>query len=157
TTGRRRMTVSWCECRTWPTSGLTRTRGAAGNRPAEPRRWPVACQAGTFPAPMTQPLRVAVVGAGPAGFFLCEKLLAQTAVPVEVDLFERLPVPYGLVRFGVAPDHEKIKNVTRSFDKVAARPGFRYFGNVDVGKHVSLEELHRFYHAVAFTTGAQTD
>ena len=102
-------------------------------------------------------LRVAVVGAGPAGFFLTEKLLGQTAVPVEVDLLERLPTPYGLVRFGVAPDHEKIKAVTRSFDKTAARPGFRYFGNVDVGTHVSLDELRSLYHAVAFTTGAQSD
>jgi len=103
------------------------------------------------------PLRVAVIGAGPAGFFLCEKLLGQSAVPVEVDLFERLPTPYGLVRFGVAPDHEKIKNVTRSFDKVAARAGFRYFGNVEVGRDVTLDDLRRHYHAVAFTTGAQTD
>lgn len=103
------------------------------------------------------PLRVAIVGAGPAGFFLTEKLLGQTEVPVTVDLFERLPTPYGLVRFGVAPDHEKIKNVTRSFDKVAARPGFRFFGNVDVGRDVTLDQLRCHYHQVAFTTGAQTD
>jgi ferredoxin--NADP+ reductase len=106
---------------------------------------------------MPSPIRVAIVGAGPAGFFLADKLLSQTAVPVAVDLFERLPTPYGLVRFGVAPDHEKIKAVTRSFDKVAARPSFRFFGNVDVGRHVSLDELRRHYHAVAFTTGAQSD
>ncbi len=103
------------------------------------------------------PLRIAVVGAGPAGFFLVEKLLGQSEVPVTVDLYERLPTPYGLVRFGVAPDHEKIKNVTRSFDKVAARPGFRFFGNVDVGRHVTLDDLRCHYHQVAFTTGAQTD
>jgi len=103
------------------------------------------------------PLRIAIVGAGPAGFFLAEKLLGQTEVPVAVDLYERLPTPYGLVRFGVAPDHEKIKNVTRSFDKVAARPGFRFFGNVDVGRHVTLDDLRCHYHQVAFTTGAQTD
>jgi len=106
---------------------------------------------------MPEPIRVAVVGAGPAGFFLCEKLLAQDAVPVQVDLFERLPTPYGLVRFGVAPDHEKIKNVTRSFDKVAGRAGFRFFGNVDIDRHLSLEDLRAHYHQVAFTTGAQTD
>jgi ferredoxin--NADP+ reductase len=106
---------------------------------------------------MSDPIRVAIVGAGPAGFFLAEKLLSQTAQPVTVDLFERLPTPYGLVRFGVAPDHEKIKAVTRSFDKVAGRPEFRFFGNVDVGRDVSLEELARHYHAVAFTTGAQSD
>ncbi len=107
--------------------------------------------------PVSAPLRVAVIGAGPAGFFLADKLLAQTDRPVAVDLFERLPVPYGLVRFGVAPDHEKIKAVTRSFDKVAGRPGFRYFGNVEIGKHLTVDELRRHYHAVAFTTGAQSD
>ncbi len=106
---------------------------------------------------MTEPIRVAIVGAGPAGFFLADKLLSQTAVPVAVDLFERLPTPYGLVRFGVAPDHEKIKTVTRSFDKVAARANFRFFGNVDIGRHLSLDDLKRHYHAVAFTTGAQSD
>lgn len=106
---------------------------------------------------MPETLRVAVVGAGPAGFFLAEKLLGQSEVPVELDLFERLPTPYGLVRFGVAPDHEKIKAVTRSFDKVAARAGFRYFGNVDVGLQITLDELAQHYHAVAFSTGAQSD
>ncbi|MBM4187539.1 MAG: NADP oxidoreductase [Gemmatimonadetes bacterium] len=102
-------------------------------------------------------LRVAVVGAGPAGFFLAEKLLGQAETPCEIDLYERLPAPYGLVRFGVAPDHEKIKAVTRSFDKVAARPGFRYFGNVEVGETVTLDELRQHYHALAFATGAQSD
>lgn len=102
-------------------------------------------------------LRIAIIGAGPSGFFLADKLLGQSAVPLGVDLFERLPTPYGLVRYGVAPDHEKIRNVTRTFDKVAARPGFRYFGNVDVGTHVSLDDLRRHYHQIAFTTGAQTD
>jgi ferredoxin--NADP+ reductase len=106
---------------------------------------------------MSTPVRVAVVGAGPAGFFLTDKLLAQTGMAVEVDLFDRLPTPYGLVRFGVAPDHEKIKNVTRSFDKTAVRPGFRFFGNVDVGRDASVDDLRRHYHAVCFTTGAQTD
>ena len=72
--------------------------------------------------------RIAIMGAGPSGFFLADKLLSQETVPVSVDLFERLPTPYGLVRYGVAPDHEKIRNVTRTFDKVAARPGFRFFG-----------------------------
>jgi len=108
---------------------------------------------------MTNPhaLRVAVIGSGPAAFFTAEPLLAQTDVPVTVDMFERLPAPYGLVRFGVAPDHQKIKAVTRSFDKVARRPGFRFFGNVDVGRHVTLEELRRHYHVICFATGAQTD
>ena len=101
--------------------------------------------------------RIAIIGAGPSGFFLTDKLLGQETVPVSVDLFERLPTPYGLVRYGVAPDHEKIRNVTRTFDKVAARKGFRFFGNVEIGKHVTLEELRHYYHLIAFTTGAQTD
>jgi ferredoxin--NADP+ reductase len=101
--------------------------------------------------------RIAIIGAGPSGFFLADKLLSQETVPVSVDLFERLPTPYGLVRYGVAPDHEKIRNVTRTFDKVAARKGFRFFGNVEIGKHVTLEELRHYYHLIAFTTGAQTD
>ena len=103
------------------------------------------------------PLRIAIVGAGPSGFFLAEKLLSQDATPVTVDLFERLPTPYGLVRFGVAPDHEKIKNVTRSFDKLAARPGFRFFGNVEIGRDLTLDELREHYHQICFTTGAQSD
>jgi len=100
------------------------------------------------------PRRVAIVGAGPAGFFLAERLLAGG---VEVDLYEKLPAPYGLVRFGVAPDHEKIKNVTRTFDAVARRPGFRFFGNVEYGADVTLADFARYYHQVCFTTGAQTD
>ncbi|HEX9892798.1 MAG TPA: FAD-dependent oxidoreductase [Gemmatimonadales bacterium] len=102
-------------------------------------------------------LRIAIVGAGPTGFFLAEKLLGQDTTPLAVDLFERLPTPYGLVRYGVAPDHEKIRNVTRSFDKVAARTGFRFFGNTDVGRHLSLDDLRQCYHQICFTTGAQTD
>lgn len=102
-------------------------------------------------------LQIAIVGAGPTGFFLADKLLGQSGQPVAVDLFERLPTPFGLVRYGVAPDHEKIKNVTRTFDKLAAHPGFRFFGNVAVGDHVTLEDLRRHYHLIAFTTGAQAD
>lgn len=104
----------------------------------------------------TRPLRVAVVGAGPAGFFLIDRLLSADFV-VEVDLYDRLPAPYGLVRYGVAPDHEKIRSVIRSFDKIATRPGFRFFGNVDVGRDVTLDDLRRHYHQICFTTGAQTD
>ena len=103
------------------------------------------------------PLRVAIVGSGPAAFFAAEALLTRADRPVTVDMFERLPAPFGLVRFGVAPDHQKIKNVIRSFDKVARRPEFRFFGNVDVGTQVRLDDLRRHYHAVCFATGAQTD
>ena len=101
------------------------------------------------------PFRIAVVGAGPAGFYLAERLLARA--DVEVDLFDRLPAPYGLVRYGVAPDHEKIRNVTRVFDRTAANPRFRFFGNVEIGSHIPLADLRQWYDQVAFTTGAQTD
>jgi ferredoxin--NADP+ reductase len=111
----------------------------------------------TLPGTAHSPLRVAVVGAGPAGFFVAEHLLKRDDLVVEVDMFERLPTPYGLVRFGVAPDHEKIKNVTRAYDKVASRPNFRFYGNVHVGGHVSLDDLRQHYHQICYTTGAQTD
>jgi len=111
----------------------------------------------TRPGTGAQPLRVAIVGSGPAGFYTAEKLLQQDDLVVEIDMYDRLPAPYGLVRFGVAPDHEKIKNVTRVFDKVAARECFRFYGNVEVGKHVSLDDLRQHYHQICFATGAQTD
>lgn len=102
------------------------------------------------------PLRVAVVGAGPAGFYAAEHLLKQHE-GASVDVFDRLPTPFGLVRAGVAPDHQKIKNVTRVYDRTADRPGFRFFGNVDYGTDITLSDLRRHYHAVVFTTGAQID
>ncbi len=104
-----------------------------------------------------QPLRVAIVGSGPAGFYVAEKLQKEEDLSIEIDMYDRLPTPFGLVRFGVAPDHEKIKNVTRVFDKISAKPNFRFFGNVDVGAHVSLAELQQYYHQICFATGAQTD
>jgi ferredoxin/flavodoxin---NADP+ reductase len=103
------------------------------------------------------PLRVAVVGSGPAGFYAADALLRSEDPPVEVDLIDRLPTPWGLVRLGVAPDHENIKAVSRAFEKTAARPGFRFFGNVEVGSTVSHEELAERYDAVVYTVGAQTD
>jgi ferredoxin--NADP+ reductase len=102
-------------------------------------------------------LRVAVVGSGPAGFYTADALLKSEGPDVEVDLLDRLPTPWGLVRLGVAPDHENIKAVSRAFEKTAARPGFRFFGNVEVGSTVSHEELAAAYDAVVYTVGAQTD
>ncbi len=102
------------------------------------------------------PLRVAVVGAGPSGFYAAEHLLRQERA-VAVDLFDRLPTPFGLVRGGVAPDHPKIKSVTRVYDKVAAHPAFRFFGNVTAGHDVTAEELRRHYHAVVWAVGAAAD
>ncbi len=102
-------------------------------------------------------MRVAVVGSGPAGFYTADALLKSDEPAVEVDILDRLPTPWGLVRFGVAPDHENIKAVSRAFEKIAAKPGFRFFGNVEVGTSVSHAELLELYDAVVYTVGAQTD
>ena len=90
-------------------------------------------------------LRVAVVGAGPSGFYATDQLLKAG---FEVDLLEILPTPFGLVRAGVAPDHPKIKSVTRVYEKTANHPGFRFFGGVELGGHVSRQDLLDRYHAV---------
>lgn len=105
----------------------------------------------------SRPLRIAIIGAGPAGFYTAEHLLKAQPLATQVDLYDRLPTPYGLVRAGVAPDHQKIKAVTKLFDKVADNPAFRFFGNVELGKHLGVDDLRRFYHAIVYTTGAQTD
>jgi ferredoxin/flavodoxin---NADP+ reductase len=102
-------------------------------------------------------LNVAVVGSGPAGFYTADALLKSEDPQVAVDMIDRLPTPWGLVRLGVAPDHENIKAVSRAFEKTAARPGFRFFGNVEVGSTVSHPELLAIYDAVVYTVGAQTD
>jgi ferredoxin--NADP+ reductase len=101
-------------------------------------------------------LRVAVVGSGPAGFYAAGALLAAD-VPVEVDMIERLPTPWGLVRLGVAPDHPKIKSVSRAFERIALQPGFRFFGNVEVGRDIQHGELLDLYDAVVYAVGAQSD
>lgn len=103
------------------------------------------------------PLRVAIIGAGPTGFYTAEHLYRQKELTVEIDMFERLPTPYGLVRYGVAPDHQKIKSVTKVYDRTAKNPGFRFFGNVEMGAHIRLEDLRNYYHQIVYTTGAQTD
>ena len=101
------------------------------------------------------PLRVAIVGSGPAGFYAADHLLKREGV--EVDMIDRLPTPYGLVRGGVAPDHPKIKSVIRVYEKTAAKPGFRFFGNVDVGRDIGTGDLEDRYHAVIYAYGAETD
>jgi ferredoxin--NADP+ reductase len=103
-----------------------------------------------------RPLRVAVVGSGPAGFYAASALFAA-GVGAEVDMIERLPTPWGLVRLGVAPDHPKIKSVSRAFERIALNPGFRFLGNVEVGRDLSHEELVRLYDAVVYSVGAQAD
>ena len=103
------------------------------------------------------PLRVAIFGSGPAGFYACEELLKQETPHVTVDLFDRLPTPYGLVRGGVAPDHQKIKSVIRLYERTAGREGFRFFGNVSYGNDLGLADVLAHYHMVMFSTGAETD
>jgi ferredoxin--NADP+ reductase len=106
---------------------------------------------------MPTPLRVAIVGSGPAGFYAAEQLLTAKDANVAVDVFERLATPWGLVRAGVAPDHPNIKAVTRRYEKTAAKEGFRFFGNVEVGADVSVEELRPHYHAILYAFGASGD
>jgi ferredoxin/flavodoxin---NADP+ reductase len=97
--------------------------------------------------------RAAVIGAGPSGFYAADQLLKAS---VAVDLFDALPTPYGLVRAGVAPDHPKIKSVTRIYDRTAGHPGFRFFGGVELGSDVTPEELLERYHAVVYAVGTPT-
>jgi ferredoxin--NADP+ reductase len=101
-------------------------------------------------------MRVAVVGSGPAGFYAAGALLSADP-PVEVDMIERLPTPWGLVRLGVAPDHPKLKSVSRAFERIAEQPGFRFLGNVEVGRDLHHEDLVGLYDAVIYAVGAQTD
>lgn len=103
------------------------------------------------------PLRVAIIGSGPTGFYAADHLIKQKDVKVHVDMYDRLPTPYGLVRFGVAPDHQKIKSVIKAYSRTAKRPEFRFFGNVEYGQDISLDDLKQYYHQVIFTTGAQSD
>jgi ferredoxin--NADP+ reductase len=102
------------------------------------------------------PLRVAVVGSGPAGFYAAGALLGAD-LPAEVDMIERLPTPWGLVRLGVAPDHPKLKTVSRAYERIADQPGFRFLGNVEVGRDLSHEDLRGLYDAVIYAVGAQSD
>jgi ferredoxin--NADP+ reductase len=107
-------------------------------------------------APFTG-LRVAVVGLGPSGAYAAGHLLANGELDVRVDVFERLPTPWGLVRSGVAPDHPNIKAVTRVYEKTAADPRFTYHGNVELGRHVTREDLLARYHAVIYAVGTPGD
>ena len=102
-------------------------------------------------------MRIAIIGSGPAGFYAAEALLKRSDTPIDVDVFDRLPTPYGLVRGGVAPDHQKIKAVVRVFATTAARPTFRFLGNVQLGRDVSVEELRRHYHQIVYATGNESD
>ncbi|HYG51107.1 MAG TPA: FAD-dependent oxidoreductase, partial [Flavobacteriales bacterium] len=103
-----------------------------------------------------RPLRVAIVGSGPSAFYAADALF-HLQLNVKVDMIEKLPAPFGLVRYGVAPDHLKIKNVIKVYEKVAENPNFGFLGNVTVGKNITVFELQRFYDAIIFCTGAESD
>jgi ferredoxin--NADP+ reductase len=112
------------------------------------------------PGTPDQPLRVAIVGSGPSGFYAAGHLLNSKSRPdlnVQVDVYDRLPTPWGLVRGGVAPDHPNIKAVSRVYEKTAAHPEFRFFGNVEYGTQLTHDDLHARYHAIIYAVGAQTD
>ncbi|MFD8599357.1 FAD-dependent oxidoreductase [Kitasatospora sp. NPDC059646] len=109
---------------------------------------------------MSRPVRVAIVGAGPAGIYAADALLKSelaTAPGVSIDLIERLPAPFGLIRYGVAPDHPRIKGIVTALHQVLDKPQVRLLGNVDYPGDLSLDELHRFYDALVFATGAEAD
>ncbi|MCM3660868.1 FAD-dependent oxidoreductase [Georgenia satyanarayanai] len=105
---------------------------------------------------MTKPLRVALIGAGPAGIYAAD-ILSKAGLEVSIDLYERLPAPFGLVRYGVAPDHPRIKQIIVALQKILARGDIRLVGNVDVGTDVTMEELRQHYDAVIISTGADKD
>lgn len=105
---------------------------------------------------MSRPMRVAVVGSGPAGVYATESLI-RPPIEAEVDVLDSLPAPFGLVRYGVAPDHPKLKSVSSALHKVMESPGVRFFGNVAYGTDVSLDDLRAHYDAIVFATGAPTD
>ena len=106
---------------------------------------------------MTETLRAAIIGAGPSGFYAAGQLLASDEPQFAVDLYDRLPTPYGLVRSGVAPDHPKIKSVTKAYDKTSQHERFRFFGHVELGSDVSRQQLLDHYHVVCYTIGTSTD
>lgn len=105
---------------------------------------------------MSAKLHVAVVGAGPAGIYACD-ILSKSGLDVEIDLFEKLPAPYGLVRYGVAPDHPRIKQIINALYKILERGDIRLLGNVDIGKDIKAEELLEHYDAVIYATGSDKD
>ncbi|MCA1005849.1 FAD-dependent oxidoreductase [Rhodococcus hoagii] len=104
----------------------------------------------------TRPLRVAIVGAGPAGIYAADALM-KSDTEVSIDLFERMPAPFGLIRYGVAPDHPRIKGIITALHKVLDKDPVRLLGNIDYGTDITLEDLRRFYDAVIFSTGANAD
>ena len=104
-----------------------------------------------------RPLRVAIVGSGPSGMYAADALLSQEQIPVLVDVIDRLPTPFGLVRYGVAPDHLSIRSVRDTLDKVFDKPGIRFIGNIEVGNDLTVDRMREYYDAVILTYGASRD
>ncbi|MBL1456329.1 MAG: FAD-dependent oxidoreductase [Methylophaga sp.] len=98
------------------------------------------------------PLQVAIIGSGPSGFYVAEALL-NSGISTEITILEKLPCPYGLIRYGVAPDHQKLKSVSQTLDVIAEHPSVTYLGNVEVGRDIQTNELMQLYHVLVFTTG----
>ncbi len=107
--------------------------------------------------PLPNPPRIAIIGSGPAAFYSAEYIQKNADFAHEIDMFERLPTPFGLVRGGVAPDHPKIKSVTKVYDRIAAHPNFRFYGNVTMGDDLTHDDLVQHYHLIIYAVGAQTD
>ena len=105
---------------------------------------------------MTEPLKIAIIGSGPSGYYAAEALL-KSENSVAVDMIDRLPTPYGLIRGGVAPDHQSIKGVSKRFEKTSGHEDFRFIGNLEVGKDISLDAIKHMYDAVVIATGAPLD
>ena len=110
----------------------------------------------TRPGTEDRPLRVAIVGAGPAGIYAADVLM-KSDTPVSIDLYERQPAPFGLIRYGVAPDHPRIKGIVKALHQVLSKPEVRLLGNLEYGVDVQLDDLRRYYDAIVFTTGAEKD
>ena len=96
--------------------------------------------------------KIAVIGSGPAGFYAAGEILRQQSWSIKVDIFDRLPTPYGLVRGGVAPDHQKIKSVTKIYSRIAENENFRFFGNVEFGSDIFRSDLLEFYDAIIYAS-----
>ncbi len=106
---------------------------------------------------MTRPLRVAIIGSGPSGMYAADALVGQSDIPVSVDIIDKLPSPFGLVRYGVAPDHLSIRSVRDTLDKVLDHPDVRFLGNVEIGRDLTLDQLREFYDGIVLTYGASRD
>lgn len=135
--------------------GLRKLSSKTPSRPSIPAQT-INVLRNAYSTATPRPLRIAIIGSGPAGFYTAHRLLNKVQDAV-IDMYEQLPVPYGLVRFGVAPDHPEVKNCQDTFDEVALSPRFNYIGNVRVGYDVELSKMRPHYDAMLFSYGASED